>query len=83
MNQDTQKIANVFARKYGYGRATKVTFDPTLSDHKLGEVVQGGYRKNTTGEYVPNAYRSNFGWKNTYYQHVVCEVILAMEAPNA
>lgn len=27
-----------------------------------------GYRKHTTDQYVPNAYRSNFGWKNTYYQ---------------
>lgn len=32
-------------------------------------MVERGYRKNTTDEYVPNAYRANFGWKNTYYQH--------------
>ena len=33
-----------------------------------------GYRKNTTGEYVSHAYRSNFGWKNTYYQRAILAV---------
>lgn len=33
------------------------------------EFIPRGYRKNTTGEYVPNSYLNNFGWKNTYYQH--------------
>lgn len=32
------------------------------------EYTHHGYRKYTTDEYVPNAYRRNFGWKNTYYQ---------------
>ena len=32
------------------------------------EYTYYGYRKNTTGEYVSNSYRRNFGWKNTFYQ---------------
>lgn len=38
------------------------------------DITQFGYRKNTTNEYVPNAYRANFGWKNTYYQAAECIV---------
>ena len=36
-----------------------------------------GYRKLTTGEYVPNAYRDHFGWKNTYYQPAMLEITIA------
>jgi len=60
-----QLRANIIARRNGYGRATTViigTVDRVLSH------IAYGYRKYTTGEYVTSAYRSNFGWKNTYYQ---------------
>ena len=36
-----------------------------------------GYRKNTTGEYVPNAYRRNFGWKNTFYQRACLNIYIS------
>lgn len=36
---------------------------------KCIDYVKYGYRKFTTGEYVSNAYRKKFGWKNTYYQN--------------
>jgi hypothetical protein len=66
-----QQQANAIARKHGHKKATKIvwTAEPTIV-----ESVDFGYRKKTTGEYVPNAYRANFGWKNTYYQKAVCVV---------
>lgn len=60
-----QKKANAIARKAGYGRATKIVLG---DEDRIIERTCPGYRKNTTDEYVSNAYRSNFGWKNTYYQ---------------
>lgn len=38
------------------------------------EYSRPGYRKNTTNEYVPNSYRANFGWKNTYYSPASLEI---------
>lgn len=64
--------ANAIARANGYGMATKITRDSGPS--RVVSHVPYGYRKNTTGEYVPNAYRCNFGWKNTYYQNALTEV---------
>jgi len=72
-NEDYQKLANSIARKNRHGRATKIIFGIRSG------VVDGkrsGYRKCTTGQYVPNAYRNNFGWKNTYYQYAECVVEL-------
>lgn len=66
VNAEVRRRANSVARKNGYGRATLIalgTKDRVL-DH-----VPFGYRKNTTYEYVPNAYRNKFGWKNTFYQN--------------
>ena len=65
------KPANIIARKHRWGRATEVIYG---SDNRIVDTQSYGYRKWTTGEYVPNAYRNNFGWKNTYYQHAVCVV---------
>lgn len=62
-----QKEANRIARRSGYGTATEVFFSPTRKTGAVIKRVDFGYRKNTTGEYVSNAYRRNFGWKNTYY----------------
>ena len=67
----TQKMANQIARRAGFLRATGIEFTGLNS---VTESVSFGYRKFTTGEYVCNAYRAKFGWKNTYYQHAVCVV---------
>lgn len=67
------KRANSIARQNGYGVATEIV----LGDKDVVlERMPCGYRKYTTGEYVPNAYRSNFGWKNTYYQHAITRVMV-------
>ena len=68
--------ANQIARKAGFGRATCVIVG---DDSKVVAYTRYGYRKWTTGEYVPNAYRCNFGWKNTYYQAAVCDVMVNIE----
>ncbi len=61
-----QKFANKIARANGFHSATKIIFG---CENKILDRTDYGYRKYSTGEYVPNAYRANFGWKNTYYQH--------------
>ena len=66
-----QKTANKIARRAGFLRATDIEFS---GSNTVTESVSFGYRKYTTGEYVCNAYRAKFGWKNTYYQHAVCVV---------
>lgn len=70
-----QKIANTVARKCGYGRATEIVFEDVPSPYVKGHTSYG-WRKYTTGEYVPMAYLINFGWKNTYYQHAETVVVL-------
>lgn len=71
-----QKFANAFARQHGWGRATEITISNKITEPEIGETQHFGWRKNTTGEYVSNAYRQNFGWKNTFYQPAQCEVII-------
>lgn len=51
----------------------------TESEPSIGKIVLYGRRKYSTGQYVPNAYLRNFGWKNTYYQRAVNEVIVPIE----
>lgn len=70
------KTANQIARRAGYNRATKILVG---NDSKVIGNTPYGYRKITTGEYVPHSYRSNFGWKNTYYQHAECIVIVNID----
>lgn len=70
------KTANQIARKAGFGRATSIIVD---DDSKIIGYTRYGYRKFTTGEYVPNAYLAKFGWKNTYYQAAACEVMVNIE----
>jgi hypothetical protein len=75
---DNQKFANIIARKNGYGKATEVVITDKIPVG-MGKVItriEPGYRKKTTGEYVPNAYRNNFGWKNTYYQFAITVVAI-------
>ena len=70
------KTANQIARQQGFGRATSIIVG---DDSKVIAHTRYGYRKCTTGEYVPNAYRCKFGWKNTYYQAADCEVMVNIE----
>lgn len=72
--------ANAYARSMGYGSATSITVspDPDAAPMRIGKTIRYGYRKHTTGEYVSNAYRAKFGWKNTYYQSAECEVVLSV-----
>ena len=63
--EELQRKANRIARRAGHGVATSVIMG---SDNRVLDHTRYGYRKHTTGEYVPNKYRANFGWKNTYYQ---------------
>ncbi len=71
-----QYKANVIARRSGYHHATTVLLG---KEDKIVSRVEPGYRKRTTGEYVCNAYRNNFGWKNTYYQKAITVVELNEE----
>ena len=66
VTQEIIRKANSIARKSGYGRATEIILG---DEDKVVSHTRYGYRKYTTGEYVCNKYRSNFGWKNTFYQH--------------
>ena len=66
-----KKSANIIAREEGFGKAS---FIVSGDKNEVVEHIRYGYRKNTTDEYVPNAYRSNFGWKNTYYQAALTTV---------
>ena len=77
-NPEIKRLANSIARKSGYGIATIIKIDHRLKSG-TGKVISRtdyGYRKYTTGEYVPNAYRNKFGWKNTYYQNA--ETVVAL-----
>lgn len=75
-DEEIQKHANRIARKAGYGSATQIIMG---KEDRVLEHVNYGWRKYTTGEYVPNAYRSKFGWKNTYYQKA--ETVVEVKMP--
>ena len=72
------KLANSVARKEGCGTATEIKFSPDAICGKVVKHIHYGYRKYTTGEYVPKKYLANFGWKNTYYQHAETVVALPL-----
>lgn len=75
-----QKLANLVARRAGYGSATKIVCTTTGPDHpRVVAHTHYGYRKWTTGEYVPKKYLRNFGWKNTYYQRAETTVAIPVE----
>lgn len=67
---DPQVVANSRAHRSGASTATIIVGNNLY----VREHIPFGYRKYTTGEYVHKAYRRNFGWKNTYYQHAECTV---------
>jgi hypothetical protein len=83
MEKEIKRQANTIARSFGYGWATEIVIDKTLppGTGKVIDRTDYGYRKWTTGEYVPNAYRAKFGWKNTYYQAAKTVVALNPEKP--
>lgn len=72
-----KSFATAVARGFGCGRADEIVIGDanTVRSH-----TRCGWRKNTTGEYVPNAYLRNFGWKNTFYQHAHTIVTVTREA---
>lgn len=74
--QKIKTLANSIARKYGCGVATSISVADTTCVRSL---ARSGYRKNTTDEYVSNAYRRNFGWTNTYYQQAEADVTLSAD----
>ena len=66
------KLANIIARNAGYGKATKIVRG---SADRVISAVSAGYVKNTTGEYVSNAYRKK-GWGSVHYVNAECVVQL-------
>ncbi len=66
---EQQKTANRVARAARCGRATTIILSADCKEPRVVSHTPYGYRKRTTGEYVPNRYLANFGWKNTYYQN--------------
>ena len=73
---EIQTTANIVARDNSMGRATKIIKGENL---EMVSSTDFGYRKNTTDEYVSNAYINNFGWKNCYYQSAECVVSIPPE----
>jgi hypothetical protein len=69
-----QRTANSVARKLGCWRADEFIFG---EENKIVKRIHCGYRKKSNGQYVPNAYLKNFGWKNTYYQHSFTKVMIS------
>lgn len=74
--KDLTRKANSLARKAGYGRADEIVIG---DEDRVIHHTRYGYVKNTTGEYVPNRYRRNFGWKNTHYCSAHTVVMLTPE----
>jgi hypothetical protein len=75
-NSKAIKTPNQIARTARMNHATTITVG---DDSRVLSTTPYGYRKYTTGEYVSNKYRANFGWKNTYYQHAECSVLVNIE----
>jgi hypothetical protein len=73
-----ERIANSAARGEGYGLATTIYFSPRVQSPCVINHIRRGYRKYTTGEYVPRKYLANFGWKNTYYQNAETTVAMPL-----
>ena len=76
MKRQPIETANQTARKKGWNKATEIQVG---SETRIVKTTRYGYRKNTTGEYVPKKYLANFGWKNTYYQSAECVVQVNIE----
>ena len=70
-----QQIANTVARRSGYHRATAFEQAEVTA---IAYSVPCGYRKRSTGAYVPNAYVRK-GWSSVYYQVAICVVTLSCD----
>jgi len=70
------RLANSIARQSGYGTATSIVFG---NQNRVLSHTPYGWRKKSTGQYVPQSYRARFGWKNTYYQSAETIVEIAVE----
>ena len=80
--QTVQQFANAAARHFGYHRADHIVvceMENPASRSKMIDHTSYGFRKFTTDEYVPNSYRNNFGWKNTYYQNAITTIGISKE----
>ena len=76
-------IDYVLMRVRGYVeqcRSSWAAIELMIGDKEKADYIRPGYRKNTTDQYVPNAYLYNFGWKNTYYQHARLVITFATSA---
>ena len=72
---EVKKLANSFARKKGYGKATEITFsDVNEPEIELGESWNGHY-KTKGGDVIrfPSAY-SRKGHSNMVYCYAKCHV---------
>jgi len=74
--KEIQTTANAVAREFGQGMATDLVPGEKL---EVVDYTTYGYRKYSDDSYVSNAYRDNFGWKNTYYQNSLTTVSLPPE----
>jgi hypothetical protein len=74
--KDVRQFANAIARSYGYGKANGIVIG---EENKVDSHVSYGHRKYSDNQYVPNAYLSKFGWKNTYYQYAETTVSITKE----
>ena len=67
-NLDPEAVIDQVRREVAAAGTSWQSVELLASSKKGSKFVRSGYRKLTTDEYVPQAYRANFGWKNTYYQ---------------
>lgn len=66
---DAEKIIKAARGAVKYFGTTWSTLELKESDYIMSPThIRRGWRKYTTGEYVPNAYRLK-GWHNTYYEN--------------
>lgn len=74
--ETVQNIANAISRAAGFGVCTELQF--THCENPKIYHTKYGYRKYSSGEYVPMAHLRNFGWKNTYYQSAEVTVFVPL-----
>jgi hypothetical protein len=63
-----EKVINRIKYEVKRSRMSWQSINLKTGDEEKIDITSFGYRKKTTGEYVPKAYLSHFGWKNTYYE---------------
>lgn len=76
MKVNIQKIANSFARKNGFGRATKIVLSDNVDELTILKASTFGWK--TRGG-APIRHRSAYakkGFSNMVYSHAFCEVAI-------